>query len=720
MDKPPSSLFNLTLTVHRMRQEQGEHAYLLQDAFSKIGIDIELELIGINPWRFSFQSGEVGGYDQGGYDMFLGSLSPKSPEEHPGDALHSHYHSVSIPPTGGNMMYWSPNKSNHHLAYRAAEKDALITQINTEFNLTKAKDLLYDWQQLWYDVMPEIVILNDLEVHALSSGLYGYDPVFSPFNSIETLFTADNYSGNPQRIVIESIIGDPSPKRGSGRLYYSDWEHQIYITPPFDGLFGLLPSNQLILPSSVDRDQWMQKRFPRFFNTTNFLCYYPRVAKSFGVFHNETQNFTLEIRDDVYWHDGHRLDAWDISFSFQAYLTMLTYSRIYEHLSYPDLVTCFGYDDQINHHGNYSFLPTDRNNDGFYETINFVLNKTDAPLFYATLLQSLLPEHILGDPVNHGYDENGIFDPETQWLVPPSEWVTHSFFTCNPADEGGLKGPIGSGSVVFYDFDKENSTIHLKKFNSLQWSHDQSDWIADAPIQHYFIKDGCLDHMPDEIILTYHEGWIGDRIDHLKSGKINIFGSIIKSWKDWGEDWTPELSADPAIKYVLSPLPSIQRLYMNPKFLQNGSYPLNKKGVRHALSHIIPRQKIATDIFYELALPAYTPLYINSWEALPTDQLISYKRQLNANDGSFPLINCTTAFDDYSLDLALAWLESEGYNVNPWRNSTTTQPNVLFDIPFFSRDFFFVQILLLSSGIGILGLRILKKRKSHPKQELIQ
>ncbi|MHA2225728.1 MAG: ABC transporter substrate-binding protein [Candidatus Hodarchaeales archaeon] len=116
---------------------------------------------------------------------------------------------------------------------------------------------------------------------------------------------------------------------------------------------------------------------------------------------------------------------------------------------------------------------------------------------------------------------------------------------------------------------------------------------------------------------------------------------------------------------------SWQAMWFNPKYvnatqLSATDHPLNRKGVRHAISHIVPRENIVTNILSGSGLPAYTPMPVNSWAAIPEDDMITFRKTVTASDGSKPEVNATTAYDEYSLDLAMYWLASEGYDMTPW------------------------------------------------------
>jgi ABC-type transport system substrate-binding protein len=588
-----------------------------------------------------------------------------SPATHQVDNINGIFGAGSIPPYGYNVMYWSPEKDKGYNNYRAQESEALIKKINTNLNLTEAAADFIEWQKIWYDVMPMLVIYNHYKVHAISTGMYGYDPQNYPLNSLETTILTKDYMGTPDTVVCAVNIG-PSTMN----LYLTTDIYSEYVNSPvMDSLYGLTPSKGVILPIGVNRTKWMIDNY----NTDSHYIQYPRMAASMGAYtttgSKKDLEYNITLRDDVLWHDGHVFDAWDVAFSFQAVLTPALGI-----LEYSNFLVPFGKDDKANHHGNYSFIVEDKNNDGHYEHISYQLNATYGALELHYIGGfPILPEHILGDPEHHGFDSiTGNFNPVNTWQVEPTDWVSHSFNTGRPDDPGGLTGPIGTGSMVFKSFDPTSSEVSLEKFENIKWDNLNKRWVTDANNDHFLVKDGKLTNMPKagKIIVTTMDGGLAE----MKAGYINVMDPQFFMFNIY-----EELQSEAAIQTILTPEAGWSALYFNPKFEQDEVHHLNKKGVRHAISHIIPREDIIEYILNGFGLPAYTPIPRNSWAVISEEQLITFKHSLNASNGSRLLINSSTPYDAYSVDLALDWLATEGYNVGPWRNppSSTTKSSTI-------------------------------------------
>jgi ABC-type transport system substrate-binding protein len=644
----PDNFFFAHMIAPTSNPVRMQYSQLMEGELPKIGIGTELDLISWAALGPRATDQEVGTYAEGGYDICFFGMNLGTPAGHPGDSMQGVYGSTAIPPAGFNVMYWSPETGKNYMNYRAQDSDDIIEEINTNLNLTEAKADLIDWQKLWYDAMPNVIIYNQYEVHAVSKGLYGYDPIFYPLNTIEDVWLTTDYTGTADQVVLAASTGGDT----FNPMIATDVYDQYGNNPAFDATVGNTPSKEAVLPSGTVRDTWMEDKY----NTTEYLKLYPRVATSTGTFATDGKSFALDIRDDVYFHDGHQVDAWDVALSQQAHLIPAIGSS-----SYSNNIVPFGMDDKAGKHGNYSFTVTDEDSDGFYEHLNYTMNVTYAPFSTNVLGTWIFPEHILGDPVNHGFDTNGDFDPDSTWITRPGDWRSHSTTTGRTTDPGGYPGPISCGSMIFESFDSTASIITLKKFENIKWDNTTGAWVTDT-LDHWNIDN--LGDMPDtaKIIVARMDSAIAD----MKTGGVNIMDPQFTM-----ANILDELQTEASIQSILSPRTGWQAMWLNPKFEYQETHPLNKKGVRHAISHAIPRENLTTR-YLNFVTPAYTPLPQTSWGAISEPEMVEYKKTLKATDGTTPLANSTTAYDEYSIDLALDWLETEGYDTTPWREKSTT------------------------------------------------
>ncbi len=669
-----------------------QYAQLMEGELPKIGIGAELDLISWYALGPRCTDQEVGMYNEGGYDICIFGMMPISyfPCNH--DSLYCVYGKNAIPPTGFNVMYWSSETGKNYNNYRAQESEDLIKRMNTNLNLTEVKSDYREWQKLWYDVMPNILIYSQYEVHAVSTGLYGYDPVKYPLNSIEDMWQTSDFTGTANQVVLASSTGSDT----FNPLIATNVHDHYSNNPAFDGLYGNTPSKEAVLPSETDRGTWMKTKY----NTTDYMALYPRIAAKMGTYSSDGLSYAIDVKEGVYWHDGEKVDAWDISFSFQAPLIPPVGASQYSYL-----IGSFGMDNKTAKHGNYSFTVTDENSDGFYEHINFTLGRI-SPSFETNYVgMYLFPEHILGDPVDHGFNSNGDFVPNEKWNVKPKDWRHHSTTTGRKNDPGGYTGPIGCGSMVFKEYDSTTGKITLQKFKDIKWDNISSQWVSAPGFSHWNIDK--LDNMSDiaKVIVLNQD----NTLSSMRTGEINILDPYYNL-----NNIYDELRVEDTIQTVFLTEEGWQSIFLNPKFEQDGIHHLAKKGVRHAISHLVPREDIITYLMNGLAYPVYSPVPHTYWEAISEDELIAYKRSLEASDGTTPESTATTAYDEYSVRLASDWLDTEGYNTTEWREYSYEPPE---DNPFpkvvdttpLILGLLFISVVLIV--IYISGYKFLMRKK---------
>jgi ABC-type transport system substrate-binding protein len=656
----PADFFFVHVIAPTSNPVRMQYAQLIEKELPKIGIGAELDLISWAALGPRVTDQEVGSYADGGYDISFFGMSMGTPATHQGDNINGVFGKESIPPYGYNVMYWSDEPGQGYNDYRAADSEALILKINTNLNMTEAVSDFIEWQKIWYDSMPMLVIYNQYEVHAISKGLYGYNPNsgYPGTDSYEDIWLTSDYTGAADTIVVAASTGATT----LNQLVTTDVYSNYASGPVMDSLYGLTAPKETILPTTgwgSNRTDWMLKVYGQ----TAHSQQYARMADGLGGYTPSgpkmNKEYNVTVKDDVYWHDGHKFDAWDVAFTFQAVLTPLVGCPEYSSFLIP-----FGEDDKANHHGNYSFIVEDKDSpqDGHFESISFQLNQTYGALeLHYIGGYPIMPEHILGNNTNHGLVA-GDFDPVATWKAAPLDWKQHSFNTGRSSDPGGLVGPIGTGAMVFKSFNPTTSEVNLEKFEDIKW--DGSDWVATPGFSHYNI--GILENMTEKvtIIVASLDGGLAD----MKDGDVNILDPQFTMSSIW-----EELSAESATINSFNVIETgWQALYFNPKFVQDNVYHLQKKGVRHAVSHVIPRDDIVEYLLNGLGIPAYTPTPVTAQLAglpatIPAADMVAYKKTLEATDGSTPLSGATTAHDKYSLTLAFDWLDTEGYDTTAWR-----------------------------------------------------
>ncbi|MHA1945187.1 MAG: ABC transporter substrate-binding protein [Candidatus Hodarchaeales archaeon] len=646
--KEPNAFFTVSILLPTNNLERLQFAEAISSELAKIGIDVNLEMktwAEIGPRIFSSSP-----YDEGGYDICFYGMETGALTGHPGGLLKTQY--LDLPPEGANVMQWAPDREDQMNYLAAASKD-LITSINENLNHSEAKDECYEWQKIWYDALPNNMIYSQSEVFIISKGLLGFDPLMNPLASLESQWTNSSFLGDNDTIVLAGsypIYNFNAMFQGNT---FESVDHLISSTP-LDSLIGFTPSNEIVLPTGTNRAEWMLENF----NTTTSLEMYPRVALNMGQYSPDGLMYNISVRDDVLWHDGHLLDAWDVAFSFQAYSIF----GVYE-----DWLDAIGPSNRDQQQGVYSFIVEDKNNDSFSEHISFQFVEKFAPFESEVLGFPLFPEHILGDPVSHGYN-NGTFS-SNQWIAPPGIWDVHSFNTGNSADIGGLEGPVGCGSTIFKDYNHISRVSTLQKFENIQWNNVSGEWVVNNSNDHFLVKAGKLTNMPNNVKMIFQPNR-DTAVASMKNGEINIldpiFTDVFQMETAELREFVDQLQMESSIVPVIANGSIYQAMFFNPNFEQAGIRHLNLKGVRHAISHMIPRLEIIDQLLSGFGTPSYSPLLSSSWATIPERDLLDYKKTVKASDGTKPEENATTAYDMYSIKTALRWLKTEGYDVSRW------------------------------------------------------
>ena len=267
----------------------------VQQDLEKFGIEAELDLASWAGMGTRVWDEEVSGYKEGGYDMAFSGLSIGGVMDSLGRGLELLYGKASIPPAGYNLMYWNTTEGLNYITYRAQESNELIDQINAEMNYTNSKEAAIEWQKLWYDVMPHLVIDNDLDFHMIANTINGYDPIQGPATSLKQL------SGETQ-IKIDSF-GLPEYNTIFASSHSGIPFHRCVAEAPQIQLFQFSPSKLTHFSPQINQSAWMQFNF----RTSSHLKLCPLLTTSMGSFSEETLQYNLTLKDTIYFHDGHRL-----------------------------------------------------------------------------------------------------------------------------------------------------------------------------------------------------------------------------------------------------------------------------------------------------------------------------------------------------------------------------------------------------------------------------
>jgi len=358
--------------------------------------------------------------------------------------------------------------------------------------------------------------------------------------------------------------------------------------------------------------------------------------------------YTFTLRDDVYFHDGERVDAHDIVFSSLAQMTRalrLSWYKIFE--------AALGKDVDGPTYGNGSVTALDLDGDGFFETVQYHLKNKYAPFLPYIGGAPILPEHILGS-LNHSKNR-------ADWQVAPGpDWQTH--WTNTGIDPEG-RGPVGCGPFKWEKHPdwETKGTAKLVKFD--HWhGNNITIGLPRGDVQELYVqvmpnKDAALHALwstcEDQIHVVSPYFWLSSNYEDIRNNSLS--------------------------SAILFPESGWQAMWFNLK------HPLLTKNVRHALSHLIPRERIVLELLDSLGQPGQTPIPSTSWA-----------------------FNPTIPIDAFDPELAYDYLEADGYDVSAWHNETSSGRQMLFS-PGFSLDVVASFLATSCALVLILGRRYRRK-----------
>jgi ABC-type transport system substrate-binding protein len=336
------------------------------------------------------------------------------------------------------------------------------------------------------------------------------------------------------------------------------------------------------------------------------LAWYPDATTDLGTFDETALTYTFTLREDVFFHDGHQLDGYDVAFTAAAHMTPKVGSS-----QYSPHVLALGEDAPGELSGNNSVVVTDEDTDGHFETVTYHLDGLYAPFLSNIANSVVLPEHVLGDGTGHSTDS-------ADWAVLPVNWREHFTNTGiggNPIGAGPFKFPAAGQGAEW----ATAGTAKLEKHT--EWHGFSDDFpIDEGDVTEFWVE---VKTNKDAALTALFNGEITN-VDPQFTMQANY----------------DQIKDDAASDAVLSPEVGWQAMFYNLK------HPLLTKNVRHAMSHMIPREKIIQYLLEGFGLPGATPIAPGSWA-----------------------FNPNIDYHVYDKDIALDYLAADGYDVTPWRGA---------------------------------------------------
>ncbi|MFX0167954.1 MAG: ABC transporter substrate-binding protein [Candidatus Hodarchaeota archaeon] len=255
---------------------------IIADAWRRLNIDATPYF---GPWSYWIPrvleptSDSIGKpHAEGGYDVFFlgGRLSRITDPT-------SFFHSDAMVPAGYNYPLWNDSVN-----------DALIDAIITEPNVTARNLLLFQWQQHFQEESPKAILFYPKEAWAYTPSMRNFESF--PYTFPNTGDPGIRMDTPTLKIGTNFIPFDFNPIL-AGTDKWSSHQDRLAINPCFDALY--------YYNSSTD-----------FFNFVRTPCL---TTQDYEV-SSDGRNWTIHLRDDVYWPTGFRFNASDLAMTYHACL----------------------------------------------------------------------------------------------------------------------------------------------------------------------------------------------------------------------------------------------------------------------------------------------------------------------------------------------------------------------------------------------------------------
>jgi ABC-type transport system substrate-binding protein len=529
-----------TLYVGAVQGNPGRVAYagVITDSFRRIGIDARLILADWTIWfdRVLFPNVSILGatYEEGGWDTFF---------------LGWTWGSSWIDPT-----YLFDNDSIplfNFCLINDSQVEELLDNIRSELDPATRIQYQKDLQALTHD-------LSALQVLFYPNTTWAYDPNLVGFENQTYIFP--QYGDPMFRNSVEAEIrvgqnGDP--RDFNPILSASSYDEVVNVV--YDSLFYYTDNEAMF----------------------NFDLS-PSLAAGPWIVENNGLNWTLQLREDIYWPDGFQFNASDVIMSFKAIITPKSGASLYD-----------------------KFVASGLTNESFHilnpHTIRVTFNDTMGPFAWTPQMLGTIPIMSFAQIGHLAWD-----DWQTHGTNTGAKW-TGIDINGDPFD---VYGPYGLGAYVC-------------RLSSSGWNAGSRIFIADQ-------RSGSNDPgLANGTVIPYHEGnngrfniqlnyrWIGKiitgasaAIDALEAGEIDIINEHfqIQHLQDLIDPAWGSIIAESELALQSLGMNMLHPIVGTGIDTPNGqSDPVNAsryaKYVRQALNHLIPREAIINMIFDGLGVP---------------------------------------------------------------------------------------------------------------------
>ncbi len=425
--------------------------------------------------------------------------------------------------------------------------DAMLAEIRVTYNDTRRFELLKEWQAYIHDLSPSAILCYENRPFAI-------DPNWTGFENISYIFPEYGDPMVRHPLATKWVIGTTGdPQRFAPLFPCSGNYEKLAFAGVYESLFRYQTNEDL------------------------FSCTHtPALAAADWVISDDGLNWTLDLREDMFWPTGHQFNATDVIITWKAIVTPAVTSYLYS-----DYVTV-----GLNN-ASFDALGSHR--------VRVRFNETLGPYALARYLLNIPP---LPSFALHS--------------VPYAEWPTHpinngSMWTVNDTngDPYTCYGPMGLGPYVCntptsgWDEGSRSFVAYLR-------GSTNDAGLANGTKIPYFLGDNGYGQspMPSTYMTKTIEGGTTPAISALKLDRIDLIDNdfaIMYEIDKLKPDWSREIS------YIE---PRIHILGFNlhhPVFGTGVATPygvsdpdnasLYAKYVRQALNYLVPRQEIIDQIW---------------------------------------------------------------------------------------------------------------------------
>ncbi len=572
-----------------------QYASIITSNLISLGVDAKLFYVTFPALvnRLFFANAPQGSvFEKGGYDMGFVGWGYTSPVPD----FRSNF--------DGRKEYLAPDGNNYAL-YNSAELNAVWDELYRTTDLAKQRTFVYKAQEIIFRDKPYNYVYSSLDIVARDQkwSAWGGKDVYSAV----TFPDVQQWSGGNELTFAESSNVFPGQTLNPAQTSSSNSFYALYI-------YGAIMYAAAGLQDIDGRD----------------LTFYPALATNIQTSANGL-DWTITIRKGALWQSGVEITADDFVWTRWALLNPKTASTgLGNDVQYLGNVVDFKFLDNTTATLDNREKPTDKIERGSWTTVDRYTFKFHMPDIYAFTGQtyaafSPLPKHILEK-----------FKPETWDTIPYSTASGKATYTWDTAKYGGTGsysavGPVGAGPYYMDSFDFTRNLATMKKFKQF--------WNATG-----------LERMGRFSVETFKVVWIGSKdaaIAALRNKEVDVLENNYQLARD-----VPTLTQMGANVLKRASLGWQEQGFnlKHPVFGTGVDTPLGKSNpsmaaeaarhVRKAVSHLIPREQIVTELLAGAAAPLAT--FVGpGWGALN---------------------NPTLKPDAFDLSMAASELRAAGYN----------------------------------------------------------